>query len=87
MNSYIPQGGGSMQFTNISGGSMCYQTGWVCPKCGAVMAPWQNSCVYCRPKEVTNILFTTDKLSERTPDEVLINQLNKSTSSNSNQEK
>lgn len=78
MNSYIPQGGN--QFINQN--SMCYQTGWVCPKCGAVMAPWQNSCVYCRPKEVTNVLFTTDTLSERTPDEVLRNELTKSTSSN-----
>lgn len=25
--------------------------GWVCPKCGSVMAPWQNCCVHCKPKE------------------------------------
>ena len=23
------------------------QQGWECPKCGAVMAPWQNCCVNC----------------------------------------
>lgn len=21
--------------------------GWVCPKCGSVMSPWQNTCVKC----------------------------------------
>lgn len=31
------------------------QYGWVCPKCGAVMAPHQNSCVYCMPQtRITN---------------------------------
>ena len=23
------------------------QYGWKCPSCGAIMAPWQNSCVNC----------------------------------------
>lgn len=83
MSSYISNTDGPVQFTNFNG-SMCYQTGWVCPKCGAVMAPWQNSCIYCRPKEYTNVIFTTDTLSKRTPDEVLRNELNKSTSSSDN---
>lgn len=25
--------------------------GWKCPVCGSVMAPWQNYCVHCKPKE------------------------------------
>ena len=23
------------------------QYGWKCPSCGAIMAPWQNSCINC----------------------------------------
>lgn len=26
-----------------------YRYGWICPKCGAVMAPDQKTCVYCAP--------------------------------------
>ena len=26
-----------------------YSYGWVCPKCGAVMAPWQDICPHCMP--------------------------------------
>lgn len=29
------------------------QYGWKCPVCGAVMAPWQNSCVNCSKKDYT----------------------------------
>lgn len=28
-------------------GNPSIQYGWKCPACGAVMAPWQNSCVNC----------------------------------------
>ena len=27
--------------------SLPIQYGWKCPSCGAVMAPWQNSCINC----------------------------------------
>lgn len=37
--------------TTIPIGQSCsspqVQYGWKCPICGAVMAPWQNSCVNC----------------------------------------
>lgn len=33
-----------------------YQEGWVCPKCGAVMAPWKDCCVNCS-KNYPNIVF------------------------------
>lgn len=26
-----------------------FQYGWICPKCGAVMAPNQTSCILCIP--------------------------------------
>lgn len=26
-----------------------FQYGWICPKCGAVMAPNQTSCTFCVP--------------------------------------
>lgn len=28
-------------------GTPTWQTGWVCPKCGRVMAPWATSCTRC----------------------------------------
>lgn len=27
-----------------------YQQGWICPKCGAVMAPHQSYCLFCQPQ-------------------------------------
>ena len=29
------------------------QEGWVCPKCGAVMAPWKPSCINCIGNKIT----------------------------------
>ena len=26
-----------------------FQYGWICPKCGAVMAPNQTNCTFCAP--------------------------------------
>lgn len=29
------------------------QYGWKCPSCGAIMAPWQNSCINCIGTQIT----------------------------------
>lgn len=31
--------------------------GWVCPKCGAVLAPHVSSCPYCSPATTVNITY------------------------------
>ena len=31
--------------------------GWICPKCGAVLAPHVNSCPYCNPTTTINITY------------------------------
>lgn len=36
-----------------------YKQGWVCPKCGGVMAPDQPFCIFCQPKNIQNIQITT----------------------------
>lgn len=37
---------------DVPGDSFRYwgQQGWVCPKCGAVLAPWAYECPHCRPE-------------------------------------
>ena len=37
-----------------------YQTGWVCPKCGAVMSPTTTYCVNCTQANYTITSTTTD---------------------------
>lgn len=32
-----------------------YQTGWVCPKCGSVMAPTTTVCPICGPKQTITV--------------------------------
>lgn len=34
-----------------------YEYGWICPKCGAVMAPNQRTCIYCTPIFDVKITF------------------------------
>ena len=29
------------------------EEGWICPKCGAVMAPWKPNCINCTGNEIT----------------------------------
>ena len=33
------------------------QYGWVCPKCGAVMSPSQNTCPYCSPPYILKTYY------------------------------
>lgn len=35
-----------------------YKQGWVCPKCGAVMAPSQPYCLFCQSNNIKDIQVT-----------------------------
>jgi len=37
------------------------QYGWICPKCGSVMAPNQTSCIFCIP--TFNVTTATPNMS------------------------
>ncbi len=36
---------------NLPNDSLPYQSGWVCPICRMVMAPFAPSCFNCKPKK------------------------------------
>lgn len=38
-------------------GTMPYQTGWVCPKCGSVMSPSTTMCPFCGPKQSITVTY------------------------------
>jgi hypothetical protein len=49
------------------------QQGWICPKCQAVMAPFQPTCWYCKPVATdtrTSGSSTLDPLRKIGPDSV-----------------
>lgn len=38
-------------------GSIPAQYGWICPKCGTVMAPWKSECAYCTNHSNLRLLY------------------------------
>ncbi len=44
----------------IDGYQYMPSTGWVCPKCGKVYAPWVSECSQCRGITVMNTDVCTD---------------------------
>lgn len=54
-----------------------FETGWICPKCEAVMSPTTKCCVNCRGRSQTQIAnqqtsadFTAEQVAKMTPLEV-----------------
>lgn len=47
--------------TNYSKYKMPIQQGWICPKCGAVMAPWMGVCTNCKPITTNTINIIWNK--------------------------
>ena len=53
-----------------------YKQGWVCPKCGAVMAPHQSYCLFCQPQSkdiqvTTTGIYPTVNIENKSISEVM----------------
>lgn len=50
----------------IDGFDLTPQYGWICPRCNAVMAPWQGWCLNCKSQTAT-VQSTLSPKAEWTP--------------------
>ena len=53
-----------------------YKQGWVCPKCGAIMAPHQSYCLFCQPQSkdiqvTTTGIYPTVNIENKSISEVM----------------